>query len=150
MDVGQCRLLKNFFDVHAGGKAGLTKAVDDKNWEMATRTNQLFFKAMKSLRSVASRSALPTNMDLKKRIAYTGKLLWASLRTHAFLSEVVRKTVFQTEAYQSTVMQHVVENFMSLSRFDNLKAKTQDYDNRLNRLEQHCKLTRAGKPKELK
>ena len=66
-NVGQ---LKNFFDVHAGGKAGLTKAVlDDKNWEMATRTNQLFFKAMKSLRSVASRSALPTNMDSKKRIA---------------------------------------------------------------------------------
>ena len=58
-------------------------------------------------------------------------------------------TVFQTAEYQETVMMHVVENFMSLARFDSLKSKTQDYDNMLNRLEQHCKLSsKTGKTKE--
>ena len=64
------------------------------------------------------------------------------------MNTVISKTVYQTEEYNTTVMEHVVENVMSLSRFDGIKSKNQDHDNRLNRLEQHCKLSRISKAKD--
>ena len=103
---------------------------------------------MKTLRSVAARSALPHKMEQDTRSVYCARVLWAALRTHQFMEGVMGQTAFQTSKYQETVMLHVVENFMSLSRFDTLKTKAQDYDNRLNRLEQHCKLPKSGKGKE--
>ena len=139
--------LKNFFDDNSG-EGTLSKSVLEKNWEMATRVNELYYRAMKTLRSVAARSGLPPKMQADARALYCGRLLWATLRTHNFMEGITGRTVYQSSEYQETVMLHVVENFMSLSRFDNLKSKTQDYDNRLNRLEQHCKLSGKGKGKE--
>lgn len=110
---------------------------------MAGRTNHSLFRSMETSRSVAAWFSIPSKMELPQRLAYCGKLLWASLRMHAFMAEAARETVYQTKAYQTTVMQHVVENLLSLCRFDNLKTKTQDYENRLNRLEQHCKIGRS-------
>ena len=66
--------------------------------------------------------------------------MWAALRTHKYMDAMMAQTIYQTKHYQETVMRHVVENFMSLSRYDSLRDKSNYYDNRFNKLEQHCKI----------
>ena len=99
------------------------------------------FKHLKKLRAVAARAATPTvDMALEERNRYAGKVLWAALLTHQYMGTLMAQTMSQSVHYQETVMLHVVENFMSLSKYDALKEKTVEYDRRLNRLEQLAKV----------
>ena len=135
--------LYNYF----GQRTGDSEAEKKKNWFLTARTISLLFKQVKELRNGAARSQLPSSMSSSERVMYAGKLMWAALRTHQFMDAVLTKTIYQMDAYQDTIMEHVVENLMSLSHFDGMKDKALDQDNRLNRLELHCKVKRPPRPK---
>ena len=88
-----------------------------------------------------------TDRDLSERNRYAGKVLWAALRTHQYMKGLMSMAFSQSVDYQESVMLHVVENCMSLSKYDALKDRAADYDSRLNRLKQLAKI-KNGRKKE--
>ena len=117
----------------------LAPGEDKKNWKLACKILYTIMLDIKKLKAGGSAVSVPAAMEPHERVMYVARIFWGAIRTHHYMEGLIRQTIKKSTPYRNALLDQMVDSFMGVSGFKEVKERVAKVENKVNSLEQKSK-----------
>lgn len=115
---------------------GESSAIKKKQWTHCLRVVKRVFEVLKEERSVGADLPLYSSLSTEgKKLTYSAKIMWASLKCHQFMNELMTVGLANHDIAVAETSAHLVESWVHPSTISNMSASLKKLDGRVQKLE---------------